>query len=254
MTVSIDLKGKVTLITGASRGIGKATALLFARAGSDLVINYFRNRKEAEKVALIAEQKGVKAEIFKADVSSKAQCEKIVDFAFKKFGKIDTLVNNAGIWKYAPIDKMSSTQLQETLKVNLESIFYLTTRVVPLMKKQGGGNIINISSTAGQRGEAYHSHYAATKGAIISLTKSLSTELAPYNIRVNCVAPGWVDTDMSHSSLIGKDRKWILDQIPLGRAAEPEEIAGAILFLASDLSTFITGEIVNVNGGAVLCG
>jgi 3-oxoacyl-[acyl-carrier protein] reductase len=122
------------------------------------------------------------------------------------------------------------------------------------MKKQGGGNIINISSTAGQRGEAYHSHYAATKGAIISLTKSLSTELAPYNIRVNCVAPGWVDTDMSHSSLIGKDRKWILDQIPLGRAAEPEEIAGAILFLASDLATFITGEIINVNGGAVLCG
>jgi len=250
----IDLKGKVTLITGASRGIGKATALLFARAGSDLVINYYRNMKAAQKVALMAEQKGVKAVIFKADVSSKSQCEKMVEFTLKKFGRIDILVNNAGIWKYAPIDKMSVSQLKETLSLNLESIFYLTTKVVPIMKKQGGGNIINISSTAGQRGEAYHSHYAATKGAIISLTKSVSTELAPYNIRVNCVAPGWVDTDMSHSSLIGKDRKWILDQIPLSRAAEPEEIAGAILFLASDLATFITGEIINVNGGAVLCG
>ena len=254
MTVSIDLKGKVTLITGASRGIGKATALLFARAGSGLVINYFRNRKEAEKVASIAKTRDVQVEIYKADVSSKSQCEMMVYFTLKKFGKIDILVNNTGIWKYAPIDKMTVSQLKETLSLNLESIFYLTTKVVPIMKKQGGGNIINISSTAGQRGEVYHSHYAATKGAIISLTKSLSTELATYNIRVNCVAPGWVDTDMSHRSLIGKDGKWILDQIPLGRAAKPEEIAGAILFLASDLSTFITGEIVNVNGGAVLCG
>jgi len=250
----IALKDKVTLITGASRGIGKATALLFARAGSDLLINYFKNKKEAEKVALMAEKMGVHSETYKADVSSKTHCDKMVDFTLKKFSRIDVLVNNTGIWKYAPIDRMTPAQLKETLTVNLESIFYLTTKVVPIMKKQGGGNIINISSTAGQRGEAYHSHYAATKGAIISLTKSLSTELAPHNIRVNCVAPGWVDTDMSHSSLIGKDRKWILDQIPLGRAAEAEEIAGAILFLASDLSTFITGEIINVNGGAVLCG
>lgn len=250
----IDLKGKVSLITGASRGIGKAAALLFAQAGSDLVINYFRNRKAAERVAWMARKNGVRAEIFKADVSSKSQCERMVDFTLNEFGRIDILVNNAGTWTYAPIDKMSKPKLKESLSLNLESIFYLSTKVVRAMKKQGSGNIINISSTAGQRGEAYHSHYAATKGAIISLTKSLSTELAPYNIRVNCVAPGWVDTDMSHSSLVGKDRKWILDQIPLGRAAEPEEIAGAILFLASDLATFITGEILNVNGGAVLCG
>jgi len=254
MTVSINLRGKVTLITGASRGIGKASALYFAQAGSDLLINYFRNKKEAQKVASLAKASGVQAEIFKADVSSNSQCQRIVDFAFKRFGKIDILINNAGIWKYAPIDKMSPAQLKETLRVNLESVFYLTTKVVPLMKKQGSGIIINISSTAGQRGEAYHSPYASTKGAIISLTKSLSTELAPYKIRVNCVAPGWVDTDMSHRSLVGKDRKWILDQIPLGRTAQPEEIAGTILFLASDLSTFITGEIINVNGGAVLCG
>ncbi len=254
MAMLIDLTGKVSLITGASRGIGKATAHLFAQAGSDLIINYFRNKKEAEKTAYKAKSSGVRANIFKADLSLKTQCEKMIDFAFKKFGRIDILINNAGIWKYAPIDKMSQTQLKETLRVNLESVFYLTAKVVPLMKKQSGGNIINISSTAGQRGEAYHSHYAASKGALISLTKSLSTELASYNIRVNCVAPGWVDTDMSHRSLTGKDRKWILDQIPLGRAAQPEEIAGAILFLASDLATFITGEVINVNGGAVLIG
>lgn len=254
MNAFINLKGKVSLITGASRGIGKATALYFARAGSDLIINYFRNKKEAEKVVSKAKSLGVKAELFRADVSSQVQCDKLVDFSVKRFGKIDILVNNAGIWKYAPIHKMTPAQLKETLEVNLESVFYLTSMVVPFMKKQGGGNIINLSSTAGQRGEAYHSHYAASKGAIISLTKSLSTELATYNIRVNCVAPGWVDTDMSHSSLIGKNRKWILEQIPMGRAAQPEEIAGAILFLASDLATFITGEILNVNGGAVLCG
>ena len=254
MTDFINLRGKVTLITGASRGIGKATAIFFARAGSDLVLNYLRNEKQAQKVASLAKAEGVQAEVFKADVSSRAQCKRMVDFTIKKFGKIDILVNNAGIWKFAPIDRMSQAQLKETLKVNLESIFYLTTLVVPVMKKQKQGNIIYISSTAGQRGEANHSHYAASKGAIISLSKSLSTELAPYNIRVNCVAPGWVDTDMSHSSLVGKDKDWILNQIPLGRAAQAEEIAGAILFLASDLATFITGEIINVNGGAVLCG
>jgi len=254
MTDIMNLKGKVTLISGASRGIGKATALYFAQAGSDLVINYFRNKKQAQIVASKAERFGVNAEIYRADVSSKSECEKMVDFTIKRFGRIDILVNNAGIWKYAPIDKMTQAQLKETLSVNLESVFYLTARVVPLMKKQGSGNIINISSTAGQWGEANHSHYAATKGAIISLTKSLALELTPYNIRVNCVAPGWVDTDMCHRTLISKDRKWILHQIPMGRAAQPEEIAGAILFLASDLATFITGEIVNVNGGAVLCG
>lgn len=254
MTDFINLKGKLTLITGASRGIGRAAAIIFARAGSDLVLNYFRNEKQAQKVASLAKKEGIRAEIFKADVSSRAQCKRMVDFTVKRLGKIDILVNNAGIWKFAPIEKMSQAQLKETLEVNLESVFYLTTLVVPVMKKQKQGNIINISSTAGQRGEAKHSHYAASKGAIISLSKSLSTELAPYNIRVNCVAPGWVDTDMSRSSLVGKDKDWILNQIPLGRAAQAKEIAGAILFLASDLATFITGEVINVNGGAVLCG
>ena len=178
----------------------------------------------------------------------------MIDFTIKRFGRIDILVNNAGIWKYAAIDKMTEKQLKETIQTNVNGVFYTTTAAVPQMTKQKSGNIINISSTAGQRGEPLHSHYAASKGAIISLTKSLAVELAPHNIRVNCVAPGWVDTDMSHESLTGEEKEKILGLIPLGRAGTPDEIAGSVLFLTSDLSTFITGEILNVNGGAVLCG
>ncbi|MFH1337234.1 MAG: 3-oxoacyl-ACP reductase family protein [Candidatus Zixiibacteriota bacterium] len=250
----IDLKGKVALITGASRGIGKASALMLAQAGCDLAINYCNNEKDAEKVAKSAGKFGVKAKIYNADVSKKRQVEEMVTGVVKEFGKIEILVNNAGIWKYAAIDRMSEEQLRETMEVNLNGTFYPITACVPHMIKQRWGNIINISSTAGQRGEPYHSHYAASKGAIISLTKSLAVELAPHNIRVNCVAPGWVDTDMSHQSLVGEDKEEILQVIPLGRAGTAKEIAGSVLFLASEFSTFITGEIINVNGGAVLCG
>lgn len=250
----IDLKGKVGLITGASRGIGKASALMLAQTGCDLAINYCNNKKDAEEVAKSAEKLGVKAKTYHADVSKKRQVEEMVTDVIKEFSRIDILVNNAGIWKYAAIDQMSEEQLRETMEVNLNGAFYPITACVPYMIKQKWGNIINISSTAGQRGEPFHSHYAAAKGAVISLTKSLAVELAPYDIRVNCVAPGWVDTDMSHQSLVGEDKEKILQVIPLGRAGTAEEIAGSVLFLASELSTFITGEIINVNGGAVLCG
>jgi 3-oxoacyl-[acyl-carrier protein] reductase len=250
----ISLKRKVALITGASRGIGKATTLLFAQAGCDLVINYCNNDKDAKQVASKARKSGVTAKTYKADISKRNQVKDMVEFAIREFGRIDILVNNAGIWKYAAIDRMTEEQLAETMGVNLYGTFYPIIATVPQMIKQGSGNIINISSTAGQRGEPGHSHYAASKGAVISLTKSLAAELAPYNIRVNCVAPGWVDTDMSHQSLIGEKKDKILSLIPLGRAGTAEEIAGSVLFLASGLSTFITGEIINVNGGAVLCG
>ena len=248
------LKDKVALITGASRGIGKAAALMFAQTGCDLVINYYNSEKDAKEVATHAENLGVTAKIYKADISNKRQVEDMVAYAVKEFGRIDILVNNAGVWKYAAIDRMTEEQLKETIAVNLYGTFYPITASVPYMIKQRSGNIINISSTAGQRGEPYHSHYAASKGAIISLTKSLAVELAPHHIRVNCVAPGWVDTDMSHASLMGEEREKILQAIPMGRAGTADEIAGSVLFLASELSTFITGEIINVNGGAVLCG
>jgi len=249
----INLKGKVALISGASRGIGKSCALYFAKAGANVTINY-NKPKNLDKLVKECEKLRVRAVPYRADVTSVSDCKKLVEFVIKKLGRIDILVNNAGVWTYAPIDKMPDKVLNETLDVNLRGVFYLTREVVPHMKKQKSGNIINISSTAGQRGEAEHSHYAATKGAIISLTKSLATELAPWNIRVNCVAPGWVYTDMSKNALKSKERKRILSSIPLGRVGTTKEIAGAVLFLSSDLSSFITGEILNVNGGAVLCG
>ena len=178
----------------------------------------------------------------------------MVDLSIKEFGKIDILINNAGIWNENPIDSMDTKLLQKTIDINILGCFYTAMAVVPHMKKRKSGVIVNISSTAGQRGESFHSPYAATKGALIAMTKSWGPELADYNIRVNCVAPGWVATDMSQASLDGPEGDSIRKVIPLGRAGTPEELAGPILFMASDMASFITGEILNVNGGAVLCG
>lgn len=250
----ICLKGKVAVITGASRGIGRAATLLLAQAGCDVLVNYNVNKNAAFEVTSRAKEFDVRAEAFQADVSQKAHVEEMINHASAQFGKIDILVNNAGMWKYAAIEEMTEEQLQETMQLNLMGTMHATTAVAPHMIERKSGNIVNVSSTAGQRGEPFHSHYAASKGAIISLTKSLAVELAPHNIRVNCVAPGWVDTDMSHSSLVGDDKEDILGKIPLGRAGTAEEIAGCILFLASDLSAYVNGEILNANGGSVLCG
>jgi 3-oxoacyl-[acyl-carrier protein] reductase len=250
----IDLRGKVALITGASRGIGKAAALLFARAGCDVAVNYNRSEDQARQVVSDAEKFKVRAKGLRADISKKADVKRMIEQTITELGGINILVNNAGIWKYAAIEEMTEEQLRETMRLNVEGVFCAITAVLPHMMRRGSGNIINVSSTAGQRGELFHSHYAASKGALISLTKSLAAELAPHNIRVNCVAPGWVDTDMSHASLVGEEREKILGTIPLGRAGTAEEIAGCILFLASDLSSYVNGEILNVNGGSVLCG
>lgn len=250
----INLNDKVALITGASRGIGRAAALLFAQAGGRVIVNYHSNDKAAREVCGKIESLGGHALAVQADVAVKADVERMVAAAIKQFGRIDVLVNNAGIWERNDIDRLDDRRLRQTIDTNLLGTFYPLAAVIPHMKKQRSGCVINISSTAGQRGEAFHSPYAATKGAIISLTKSLAPELAEYNIRVNCVAPGWVDTDMSHDALVGPERRSIVEKIPLGRAGTAEELAGPILFLASDLATFITGEILNVNGGAVLCG
>jgi len=250
----ISLKGKVTLITGGSRGIGRAVAMLFAKAGSDLVVNYRADREQSTGVADMARKLGVRALEIKADIADRKQVDGMVKRVIAEFGHIDILVNNAGVWVRNPIDKMSEELLKETIDINLMGTFYTCMTVAPHMIERKSGTIINISSTAGQRGEARYSPYAATKGAVISLTKSLATELAPHSIRVNCVAPGWVDTDMSHEALVGADRDWVMGQIPLGRAASADELAGPVLFMASDMASFITGEILNVNGGAVLCG
>ena len=251
----INLRGKTAIITGGSRGIGAATAIMFAKAGADVVITYTKNKKAADSVVSKVRNLGAKCLALRADISNEENASIVVSKTIKSFGKIDILVNNAGIWTYGKIGEMSKKTWKETIAVNLDGMFYMTNAVVPIMKKQRSGNIINISSTAGQRGEAEHSHYAASKGGMISFTKSIATELGPFNINVNSVAPGWVDTDLNNE--VFSDKKYFDQErkkIPIQRIPTPEDIAGPILFLASDLARHITGEIVNVNGGSVLIG
>ncbi len=253
----ISLAGKAALVTGGSRGIGAATVKLFAQAGADVVFNYYRSRLPAQQVEQEARKHGTRVESLKADLGRMAAAKRLVEFTIERLGRLDILVANAGIWNVEdlPIEKLSERDWDEMMRVNLKSVYAVIHYAVPRMIAQRSGRIIALSSTAGQRGEAFHTHYAATKGAIISFMKGLSTELARHGILVNCVAPGWVDTDMSKPVLKTKaGRKFATSQIPLGRVATPEEIAGPILFLASDLATFMTGEVLNVNGGAVLCG
>lgn len=251
----ISLLNQVVIITGGSRGIGAASAVLFAKAGADVVITYTKNEKAAISIIESVKNEGRTCIAIKADVSKQSNAKKIVQQSLKKFGRIDILVNNAGIWTYGEIGSMSEKLWKETMRINLDGMFYMTNAVVPLMKKQHRGKIINISSTAGQSGEAEHSHYAASKGGMISFTKAIATELGQFNINVNSVAPGWVATDLNDSVFSDKKYK---DQerkkIPLQRIPTPEDIAGPIVFLASDLARHITGEIMNVNGGSVLVG
>ena len=252
----INLSNKVAIITGASRGIGAATAILFAKAGiRAVVINYNRDRDAAEHVVGECESFGAAALPIRADVSRVAAVDRMVEKTVARFGRLDILVANAGIWKEAPIEKMTETDWDETIDINLKSIYACCHSAARVMIQKRRGTIILVSSTAGQRGEPFHSHYAASKGAIISMTKSLAAELGPRGITVNCVAPGWVATDMTEDALNDpKERRKFRELIPLGRVATPEEIAGPILFLASDLASHVNGEVLNVNGGSVLCG
>ncbi len=253
--VQVDLKGRVALVTGGSRGLGRAAAVLLARAGADVAVSFRSERGAAENVVRACQEAGARAFAQACDVGRAADVKRLVRATVRRLGRLDILVANAGIWNEAAIERMSDERLGEMIDVNLRGVFACCREAVPVMKRQGAGRIILVSSTAGQRGEAFHSHYAATKGAVISLTKSLAPELARDGILVNCIAPGWFDTDMSVPTLsVPQKRRAVLSTIPLGRVGRPEEFAGAVLFLASELSTFITGEILNVNGGAVLAG
>lgn len=253
----ISLAGKAALITGGSRGIGAAAVKMFAQAGADVVFSYFRSKDAAVQIQQEAGKHGTRVEAFKADVGKHADNKGLVDHCIARLGRLDILVANAGIWNLEdlPIERMSEKQWDDMIRTNLKSIYSVIHFSVPQMIKQKSGKIVTISSTAGQRGECLHTHYGASKGGIISFTKGLATELARHNILVNCVAPGWVATDMSNPVLETKaGQKMAATVIPLRRAGTPEEIAGPILFVASDLANFMTGEIINVNGGAVLCG
>ena len=250
----IDLTDKVTLITGGSRGIGAACVKVFSNANSKVAFTYKKNQAFAnELIASLSSNKQIKA--YAVDIESEKDVRSIVKKIIIDFGKVDILVNNAGVWKYGKVDELSLAQWEETIRINLTGAFLFVREVVPYMKRNKFGRIINISSTAGQRGEAFYSHYASSKGGMISFTKSLAAELAANNINVNCVAPGWVETDMTSEVLSDKNYKAKLEKETLvGRVAPPKDIAGPVLFLASELARHINGEILNVNGGSVLCG
>jgi 3-oxoacyl-[acyl-carrier protein] reductase len=251
----INLTGRVVLITGGSRGIGAATAIMFAKAGADVAITYRKDKTAASNTVKSIEKSGRRGIALRCNVAGAKDVKKVVSQVYTKFGRIDILVNSAGIWKQGAITSMSEKTWDETIAINLKGTYNAIKAVLPFMKKQKYGRIINISSTAGQRGEAYHSHYAASKGGVIALTKSLGPELIADGIHVNCVAPGWVYTDMT--APVFRDKKYLKaveKTIPRGRIATAEEIAGPILFLACELSDNIVGEILNVNGGSELCG
>jgi 3-oxoacyl-[acyl-carrier protein] reductase len=251
----ISLNGKVILVTGGSRGIGAAVSLMMAKAGATVALTYSRHKEDATRTAYRIARTGGECLIMQADVSKSLDVRKTVRTVLEHFGRIDVLVNNAGVWKRGVIGRMTERQWDETMDINLKGTFLFCNAVVPVMKKQRGGKIINVASTAGQRGEPFHSHYAASKGGVIAFTKAIAAELAPHHITVNCVSPGWVDTDMASHVL--HDRQQIREikrDIPRGRVATPEEIAGPVVFLASDLADHLIGAIINVNGGSVLFG
>jgi len=254
MSVSIDLKGRRALVTGGTRGVGRATSRLLAEAGADVAVAYRSRSKEAEATVAELEELGVRAFAEPGDLSRPADVDRLFKRIGAELGGLDIFVGNAGIWppQDVPIAKMDTDQWWRTVDVNLNAIFYTTRAAARLLSD--GGRIVLVSSTAGQRGEAGHADYAATKGALISLVKGVAVELAPRDITVNCVAPGWIDTEMCAVPFAGGGRKKIEASIPLGRVASIEDVAGPIAFLCSPLARHITGEVLNVNGGAVLCG
>ena len=255
----IDLSGKRAFVTGGGRGIGRATAVMLSRAGCRVAIGYRSRREDAEETVRAVEG-GTgrhRAVAIGGDLGDPVAAERVVGEAVQALGGLDLLIVNHGVWPpdEVPLERMTDAQWDATMRANLDAVLYVCRAGIPLLPD--GGKVVLVSSTAGQRGEAFHADYAATKGAVIALTKSLAVELAPRQIGVNCVAPGWVDTEMSrqpYARETGEGRREIEQTIPLGRVASAEDIAGPIVFLCSDLARHITGEILNVNGGSVLCG
>lgn len=252
--LGIDLKGRRALVTGGSRGVGAATARLLARAGADVVISYRTRSEEAGALVEELEGLGVRALAVAADVTEPAMVDHLFEQAVRELSGLDMVIANAGVWPPddVPISAMSDEQWRRTLAVNLDGAFYTVRQAARVLTD--GGRLVLVGSTAGQRGEAAHADYAASKGALMSLVKGVAVELAPRDITVNCVAPGWIDTEMAALPYAEGGRQRIEATIPLGRVASADDVAGPILFLCSRLGRHITGEVLNVNGGAVLCG
>lgn len=252
--VNIDLLGKRALVTGGSRGVGAAVARMLGRAGAQVGIAYRSRHDEAKRLVSEIEQSGVSAWSHAGDLSDPVEVERLFNRAVDEFGGLDIFVGNAGIWQpdHVPVALMTDDQWRGTLGANLDSIFYCTREAARIMND--GGRIVLVGSTAGQRGEAGHADYAASKGAMIAFVKGVCVELASHDINVNCVAPGWIDTEMTIRPYQGGGRQRIEATIPLGRVASADDVAGPILFLCSQYARHITGEVLNVNGGSVLCG
>lgn len=249
----IDLSGRRALVTGGSRGVGRATALLLAEAGADVAVGYRSQAAEADEVVDAVHELGCRGIGVQGDLSDPTSARRVVATAVTELGGLDIVVENAGVWPVedVPLSAMREDQWRSTHAINLDAVFHTLQAAIPHLAH--GGRIVLVSSTAGQRGEAFHADYASTKGALIALTKSLAVELAP-RITVNCVAPGWVDTDMAKPAYGSGGLERIASGIPLGRVATAADVAGPIVFLCSELARHVTGEVLNVNGGSVLCG
>jgi 3-oxoacyl-[acyl-carrier protein] reductase len=253
--LGLNLRGRVALVSGGSRGIGRALVECLAEAGVDVCVNYARDERAAAEAVRAAEEKGVRAFAHRADVASVRETEELVGAVLKRFGRMDFLICNAGVWEGAAVEELSEELWERVLEINLKGTFALCRAAVPALKRQKFGRIVVVSSTAGQRGEAFVSNYAASKGGQISFAKSLAAELAPHGITVNAVAPGWVLTEMTAEVFSDAEfRREVERAVPLGRVAAPEDVARPILFLCSEWARHITGEVLNINGGSVLCG
>jgi len=248
---TLSLKDKVAVVTGASRGIGRAIAIELARRGAAVVVNYNRSAEAAQKVVQTIRDFGGRAEAFRADVADFQQAQALIKFAIKTFGNLHILVNNAGITRDQIIVLMSEEAWDEVIRVNLKSTFNCTKAAVRHMMRKRYGRIINITSVAGQIGNAGQTNYSASKAGQIGFTKALAREVASRNITVNAIAAGYIETDI-WAGVPDEVREQILGIIPLGRKGEPEEIAYAVAFLASDQAAYITGQILGVDGGMAM--
>jgi 3-oxoacyl-[acyl-carrier protein] reductase len=248
----LTLAGKAALVTGGSRGIGRAVGVLFGRLGARVALGYARDEKAAREAVAEVEATGAKVVALRADLARDGEAERLVARAEEALGPLDVLVANHGIWKRAPIEAMTPAEWDEMVRVNLASVRALCAEAARRMVPRGSGVIVLVASTAGQRGEPFHSHYAASKGGLIGLARSLASELGPRGVRVNCVAPGWVTTDMTRAAIEADAGGTIVRAIALGRPGTPGEIAGPVAFLASDLASYLHGQVLRVNGGAVM--
>ena len=243
------LENKVAIVTGGSRGIGEAIALKLAESGAHIAFTYVSSDEKAKALEEKLIALGVKAKAYKSNAASFQDCETMVNDVIKEFGSIDICVNNAGISKDNLLLRMTPEQWNEVINTNLTSVFNMTKQVIRPMMKARSGSIINMSSIIGMRGNAGQSSYAASKAGIIGFTKSIAAELGSRNIRCNAIAPGFVETDMTHYLKEGEAAKSFLDKIPLGRFGSAEEIANVTLFLASEMSSYVTGQVISTCGG-----